>query len=110
LAMHRGRVGQRYILGGQDISLNKLLILMGTLSGRQALRIPIPGAVAQTAAALMELCADHVTHQLPEATIEPVRIAVRSQPMSIDKARRELGYAPRPIEQALRDVIGAFPG
>ncbi|MBV9238639.1 MAG: NAD-dependent epimerase/dehydratase family protein [Xanthobacteraceae bacterium] len=107
LAMHRGQVGQRYILGGEDISLSKLLPLMGSISGRQALRIPIPGAVAQTAAVLMEFCADHVTHRLPEATLEAVRIAVRSKPMSIDKSRRELGYAPRPIEQALRDVIGS---
>jgi dihydroflavonol-4-reductase len=105
LAMNRGQIGQRYILGGVDISLSKLLAMMGGISGRQALRIPIPGAVAQTAAALMEFCADHVTRRLPEATLEAVRIAVRSKPMSIEKARRELGYAPRPIEQALRDVI-----
>jgi dihydroflavonol-4-reductase len=49
-----------------------------------------------------------VTHRLPEATLEAVRIAVRSKPMSIEKSRRELGYAPRPIEQALRDVIQSF--
>ena len=82
--------------------------MMGGISGRQALRIPIPGAMAQIAAALMELCADHVTHRLPEATLEAVRIAVRSKPMSIEKSRRELGYAPRPIEHALRDVIASF--
>jgi len=105
LAMHRGQIGQRYILGGVDISLSKLLAMMGAISSRQALRIPIPGTVAQTAAAFMEFCADHVTHRLPEATLEAVRISVRSKPMSIEKARRELGYAPRPIEQALRDVI-----
>jgi dihydroflavonol-4-reductase len=108
LAMHHGQVGQRYILGGADISLSKLLPMMGAISGRQAVRIPIPGAVAQIAAAFMELCADHVTHRLPEATLEAVRIAVRSKPMSIEKSRRELGYAPRPIEHALRDVIESF--
>ena len=105
LAMYRGQIGQRYILGGEDISLGKLLPMMGAISGRQALRIPIPGAVAQTAAVLMEFCADHVTHRLPEATLEAVRIAVRSKPMSIEKSRHELGYSPRPIVQALRDVI-----
>jgi len=108
LAMHRGQSGQRYILGGEDVSLSKLLNMIGAISGRQALRIPIPGAMAQIAAALMELCADHVTHRLPEATLEAVRIAVRSKPMSIEKSRRDLGYAPRSIEQALRDVIQSF--
>jgi dihydroflavonol-4-reductase len=108
LAMQHGQIGQRYILGGEDILLSKLLALMGTISGRQALRIPIPGAIAQTAAMLMEFCADHITRRLPEATLEAVQIAVRSKPMSIDKSRRELGYAPRPIEQALRDVIGSL--
>jgi len=80
---------------------------MAMLSGRQALRIPIPAGVAQVAAAIMEFCADHVTHQLPEATLEAVRIAVRSKAMSIEKSRRELGYAPRPIESALREVIAS---
>jgi dihydroflavonol-4-reductase len=108
LALQHGQVGQRYIIGGEDISLRKLLALMGAISGRQALRIPIPGAVAQIAAAVMEFCADHLTHRLPEATLEAVRIAVRSKPMSIEKSRRELGYAPRPIEGALRDVIESF--
>ena len=107
LAMHRGQIGQRYVLGGEDISLRKLLETMAMLSGRQALRIPIPAGVAQVAAAIMEFCADHVTHQLPEATLEAVRIAVRSKAMSIEKSRRELGYAPRPIESALREVIAS---
>jgi dihydroflavonol-4-reductase len=107
LAMQRGQIGHRYILGGEDISLRKLLAMMQVLSGRQAVRIPIPAAIAQTAAVIMELCADHVTHQLPEATLEAVRIAVRSKPMSIEKSRRELGYAPHPIESALRAIIAS---
>ncbi len=107
LAMQRGQIGHRYILGGEDISLRKLLETMAMLRGRKALRIPIPAGVALMAAAIMEFGADHVTHQLPEATREAVRIAVRSKPMSIEKSRRELGYAPRPIESALREVIAS---
>jgi nucleoside-diphosphate-sugar epimerase len=42
LAMERGQTGQRYILGGENISLKKLLAIVGVISGRRAVRIPIP--------------------------------------------------------------------
>jgi dihydroflavonol-4-reductase len=73
-------------------------------------RVPIPATVAQFTAAIMEFFADRVTHQLPAATVEAVRIALRSKALSIEKSRRELGYAPRPIEPALREAIAAIPG
>lgn len=107
LAMQCGQIGHRYILGGEDISVRKLLEVIGAISGRQALRIPIPAGLAQMAAAIMELLADHVTHQSPEATVEAVRIALRTKSLSIEKSRHELGYTPRPIEDALREVIAS---
>jgi dihydroflavonol-4-reductase len=105
LAMERGQTGQRYILGGENISLKKLLAIIGVISGRNAVRIPIPAVMAQMTAAMLEFIADHVTHRLPAGTVEGVRIASRSQALSIEKARRELGYAPRPIAAALEDAI-----
>ena len=105
LAMERGQTGQRYILGGENIALKKLLAIIGNISGRRAVRIPIPPVIAQTTAAMLEFIADHVTHKPPAATLEGVRIALRSQALSIDKARRELGYAPRPITAALQEAI-----
>ena len=106
LAMERGQTGQRYILGGENISLKKLLAIISVISGRSsALRIPIPALMAQTTAAVLEFIADHVTHKMPAGTIEGVRIASRSQALSIEKARRELGYAPRPIGGALEEAI-----
>lgn len=105
LAMEHGQIGQRYILGGEDLSLRKLLDSLAAISGRAALRTPFPAEVAQVVAAAMEFIADRVTHRPPAATVEGVRIALRSKPLSIEKSRRELGYAPRPIEQALREVI-----
>lgn len=110
LAMERGQSGQRYILGGEDISLRKLLDMVGAISGRDALRIPVPAGFARTAAAAMEFIADHVTHNPPTATVEGVWIALRSKALSIEKSRRELGYAPNPIEPALREVIASVLG
>jgi nucleoside-diphosphate-sugar epimerase len=105
LAMERGQVGHRYILGGESISLGKILKLMATISGRNSLAIPVPGRVAEAAAAVLEFVADHVTHRPPSGTAEGVRIALRATDLSIEKARNELGYAPRPVEPALRDTI-----
>jgi dihydroflavonol-4-reductase len=105
LAMERGQAGQRYILGGENISLKRLLAIISVISGRSALRIPIPAVMAQTTAAVLEFIADHVTHKMPAGTIEGVRIASLSQALSIEKARRELGYAPRPIRGALGEAV-----
>jgi dihydroflavonol-4-reductase len=110
LAMERGQIGHRYILGGENISLKKLLGVMGAISGRHAVRFPIPAGIAQMAAAVMEFAADHVTRRPPDATVEGVRIALRSRALSIEKSKRELGYVPRPIELALREAVAAVLG
>src|SRR4030088_1984222 len=62
-------------------------------------------SVAKSIAGLLELIADHVPHRPPSATSEGVRIALRATELSIEKAQRELGYAPQPIEPALRETI-----
>jgi dihydroflavonol-4-reductase len=104
LAMEKGRVGHRYILGGESIPLKDVLALM-TASGRRKLFFPVPGSLAQLAAWMIEFISDHVTHSVPCATVEGVRIARRAAALSIEKARRELGYVPRPIEPVLRETI-----
>ena len=105
LAMERGQTGQRYILGGQSMPLKKILKLMADISGRQTLAIPVPGRIAEAAAGMLEFVADHITHKPPSGTAEGVRIALRATELSVQKAEDELGYAPRPIEPALRDTI-----
>jgi dihydroflavonol-4-reductase len=110
LAMEHGRTGHRYILGGESISLKKILQLMASISGRRYVSIPVPGRVAETAAAMLEFVSDHVTRRPPSGTAEGVRIALRARELSIEKAQHELGYAPRPIEPALRDTIAYLLG
>jgi dihydroflavonol-4-reductase len=108
--MERGRIGHRYILGGESISLKKILRLMTTISGRHTFAIPVPGKIAEIVAGMLEFIADHVTHIPPSGTAEGVRIALRATELSIEKAQTELGYAPRPIEPALRDTIAYLLG
>jgi len=105
LAMERGKIGQRYILGGESIPLGKLLEYVATITGKDSLRVPVPGRFAEAIAAILEFMADHVTRTPPSATAEAVRIALRSTALSTERAQRELGYAPRPIESALRETI-----
>jgi dihydroflavonol-4-reductase len=105
LAMERGQIGHRYILGGESISLKNILKLMATISGRRTIAIPVPGKFAEATAAMLEFVSDHITHRPPSGTAEGVRIALRATKLSIEKAEKELGYAPRPIEPALRDTI-----
>jgi dihydroflavonol-4-reductase len=78
---------------------------MASISGRRYVSIPVPGRVAEVSAGVLEFISDHVTHRPPTGTGEGVRIALRATDLSIEKAQRELGYSPRPIEPALRDTI-----
>jgi dihydroflavonol-4-reductase len=105
LAMQRGRAGERYILGGENTSLRKLLDLIAALADKRRLSIRIPVTAALAIAGTMELLADHVVRQAPAATQEGVKIALRARPLSSEKARRELGYASRPLDVALRETI-----
>jgi dihydroflavonol-4-reductase len=105
LVMERGQVGHRYILGGESVPMKQILQTMSAISGRRSLHVPVPGAIAEKTAAVLEFIADHVTHRPPSGTGEGVRIALRATALSIEKATLELGYEPQPIEPALRETI-----
>ena len=105
LAMERGKFGHRYVLGGESIQLEQILQLITQISGCRSRRIRVPGPIAETAGAVLEFIADHVTRRPPSGTAEGVRIALRARHLSIEKAQRELGYAPGPVEPILRETI-----
>jgi dihydroflavonol-4-reductase len=105
LAMEHGQTGHRYILGSEGVPLKRILELMAAISGRRNLAVPVPGRVAELAAATLEFISDHLTRRPPTGTAEGVRIALRATDLKIEKAQQELGYAPRPVEPALRDTI-----
>jgi dihydroflavonol-4-reductase len=104
LAAERGCVGERYILGGENIRLRELASGLGHLAGRGARKLNVPAPVALAAGFLGEWISNTFTHRSPIATAEGVRLALRSAPFDNGKARRELGYAPRPVQQALTDA------
>jgi dihydroflavonol-4-reductase len=105
LAMERGRIGHRYVFGGESTRLSQILRIVAAASGRRHVSIPVPGNIAEIAAAALELISDHVTHRPPTGTAEGVRIARRATDLSIAKARSELGYNPRSVEPTLRETL-----
>ena len=110
LAMEKGRVGQRYIIGGDCLPLGEVLGLMAAVSRRRKLFIPVPGQLAELAASMIEFKSDYLTRRAPTATVEGVRIARAATPLSIEKAKRELGYAPRSVEPVLHETIAHMLG
>jgi dihydroflavonol-4-reductase len=105
LAAERGRSGERYILGGENVALRELLSLLEQISARPMPKRAVPGWVALASAAVAEWVADFVTGRTPPATREGVRLALRSGPFDSHKARSELSYAPRPARDALADAV-----
>ena len=105
LAAERGSAGERYVLGGNNVALRDLLILLEQISGRPMPKHSIPGWLALASAGVAESVADRITGRTPAATREGVRLALRSGPFDSRKARAALGYAPRPLRDALADAI-----
>jgi dihydroflavonol-4-reductase len=104
LAFHRGRPGERYILGGEDMTLREILIEIARLVGRRPPRIQLPRAVVLPIAYVAEAVA-RVTGRPGRITVEGVRMARKRMFFSSEKAARELGYSWRPPTRALEDAI-----
>ncbi|HVP80731.1 MAG TPA: hopanoid-associated sugar epimerase [Thermodesulfobacteriota bacterium] len=108
LALERGKVGDRYILGGTNMTLKEILCVIASLTGQPLPRIRLPHSFAFSVACLSEVWASLVSKKEPRATLIGVRLARKKMFFSIEKARRVLGFNPRPAEEALRDAIGWF--
>jgi dihydroflavonol-4-reductase len=101
-------VGEKYILGGENLSLEEMLGRLAKLSGLSAPRIRVPYAVAWTFALGAEAVARTITRRAPRASLTEVRMARKRMFFDSSKARAALGYAPRPIDDALARAIAFF--
>jgi dihydroflavonol-4-reductase len=106
-ALEKGRVGERYVLGGQDASLSDMLAVIGELTGRPAPRVRLPIAPLYPLAEVAELMG-RITGKEPFLTRDSLKMASHHMYFSSAKAERELGYAARPYREALRDAIAWF--
>jgi len=109
LAYERGKPGERYILGGQDMSLREILEVIARLEGRNPPRVRLPYGVVLPIAYVAEGFA-RLTGRSGRITLEGVRMSRKKMFFSSAKAARELGYRWRPPVQAFEDAIRWFRG
>ncbi len=109
LALKRGKIGERYILGGTNMTLKEILTETSALTGRRPPRIRLPHSVVFPIACLSEGWARTVGGMKePRVTLVGVKLAKKRMFFSIEKARRDLGFNPRPVQVALRDAVDWF--
>jgi len=107
LALRQGRIGERYILGGENITLAEILTKIAQLVGRRPPVIQLPRAQLLPLAYANEAFAQ-LTGREPFLNVEGLRLAATPMFFDDSKARRELGYATRPAEQAIADAVDWF--
>lgn len=108
LAEEKGKVGERYILGNENVTLKAFFQLVAKVGGVRSPKIPLPGVLGQAIAFGMEAWADNVSHVEPSATYKAARYAMRTACFSNAKAKRELGLKTRPIEESVKRAIDWF--
>ncbi|HYK64815.1 MAG TPA: hopanoid-associated sugar epimerase [Patescibacteria group bacterium] len=108
LAAERGRIGEKYILGGENLTLKEFLERLARLSGLAAPKVRIPYAVALGFALGAEAVARTVTRRAPRASLTEVRMARKRMFFDSSKARTEFGYSPGPIDSAISSAIEFF--
>lgn len=106
-AMARGQTGERYVLGGQDVSLREMLAVVAELVGRKPPTIRIPTGPLFPLAWVNEQIA-RVTGKEPFLTLDSLRMAAHDMYYSSARAEAELGYRARPYREALADAIAWF--
>lgn len=106
LALERGRIGERYVLGAENLSLFDILRMVAEASGRRPPSIRLPAPLLWPVALACEGLARFGVE--PLVTRDHLRMARKKMFFSSAKAVRELGYAPRPVREAIADAVAWF--
>ena len=109
LACERGRPGERYILGSENLTLAQIFEILADVTGRKAPAVKLPYAVAFCAGMCSTAWAE-VTGRPPRVPIDAVRMARKKMWVTHEKAQRELGYHPAPAAFALKRAVAWFTG
>ena len=107
LALRFGVAGERYILGGTNLSLREILTTIADRVGRDPPRLRLPRWCVWPVACVSEALA-YVTGKEPRATIDGVRMSAKHMYFSSTKAETDLGFKSRPVEEAIDDAIAWF--
>lgn len=108
MALHHGTVGERYILGGHDMSLQGILDKIAAMTGGRQPVMRLPHAAILPIAHLSEAWAALVRGDEPRVTVAGVRMSEKIMYFSSEKACRALGYKIRPVDESLHEAIDWF--
>jgi dihydroflavonol-4-reductase len=108
LAFDKGLVGERYVLGGENMALKDILVEIAALVGRKPPTLQLPHNLILPIAGLAEIWTRLTGGHEPFATIDGVRMAKKKMYFSSAKAERDLGYTCRSARQALTDAVAWF--
>lgn len=104
LAAEKGRIGERYILGGRNMTLKEILQALAAMTGKRAPRVRLPHAVAMAAGYADEMIS-RLAGREPQIPVEGVKMSRHKMFVASDKAARELGYTPGSVEKALERAV-----
>jgi dihydroflavonol-4-reductase len=107
-ALEKGRTGERYILGGQDLTLKQILDKLGQITGLPSPKIKLPYFFAFMAGVAGEYITGRVMRGDPRATVDTVRMGKKMMFASSAKAERELGWKIVPVDNALQRAVDWF--
>jgi dihydroflavonol-4-reductase len=108
LAMEKARPGERYILGGENLTLKKILDKLATITGLPSPSIRLPYAVAYATGAVDTLVTGKMLKREPRVTLDSVRMGRKKMFVTSAKAERELGWSPGSVDGALRRAVEWF--
>jgi len=107
-ALEKGRTGQRYILGGENLTLKQILDKLASITGLPSPKVRVPYLVALATGVVDEAVTGRMLGREPRATIDAVRMGRKKMFVSSSKAERELGWKAGPVDGALRRAVGWF--
>jgi len=108
LAMEKARPGERYILGGENLTLKQILDKLAAITTLPSPSIRLPYAVAYATGVVDTLVTGKMRNREPRVTLDSVRMGRKKMFVSSAKAKRELGWSPAPVDRALLRAVEWF--
>ena len=107
-ALEKGKTGQRYILGGENLTLKQILDKLAAITGFPSPKIRVPYAVALATGVVDQVFTGYIRRREPRATIDAVRMGRKKMFVSSGKAERDLGWRTLPVDGGLRRAVEWF--
>ncbi len=107
-AFERAKPGERYILGGENLTLKQILDKLGEITGLPSPRVKVPYVMALATGVVDEVFTGRILGREPRATIDAVRMGKKKMFVSSAKAERDLGWKIIPVDGALRRAVEWF--